>query len=265
MDIDIEAILEGSQRIKEMRVADAFEASDKPDWDDLDLRPTLLLLRGGREVATLFCRDRNHALRGVRHSVPAFGADGIAFIMDAFMAKRKWFTDRKRGPKPNELGRMLRERGRDDLVTEGMNVVWADRTGLVRSVSIDFALDFATKAITWGELDHVEEDENFQLKGAIPDEMRNAFDLEQHLVTLRSLGLNPADFNLTDEQARLEADIATARVMVRLGFLVRLACYSEEDGARVRESIESDQNLGYYSIGPDGETKHRPAMNPLDN
>jgi hypothetical protein len=263
--VDIEAILEGAQRIKEMRVADAFEASDRPDWDDLDLRPTLLLLRAGVEVATLFCRDRNHALRGVRHSVPAFGADGIAFIMDAFMAKPKWFTDRKRSPKPNELERVLRGKGRDDLVTEGMNVVWADRTGLVRSVSIDFELDFAAKTITWGELGHMDEDEDRRISGAIPDEMRRSFDLEQHMVTLRSLGIKPEDFDLTDEQARLEADIATARVLVRLGYLVRLACYSEEAGARVQECIEKDVNLGYYSIRPDGETKQRSAMNPRDN
>lgn len=263
--VEIEAILEGAQRIKEMRVADAFQASDQPTWDDLDLRPTLLLLRGGLEVATLFCRDRNHALRGVRHSVPAFGADGLAFIMDAFMAKRKWFTDRKRGPKLGELERVLRDKGRTDLVTEGMNVVWADRTGLVRSVSIDFEIDFAGKRVVWGELGHMEEDDEYRIMGAIPDAMRKSFDLEQHMVTLRSLGVNPADFDLTDEQARVEADIATARVLVRLGFLVRLACYSEEAGARVQECIERDERLGYYSIRPDGETKHRPAMNPLDN
>lgn len=263
--VEIEAILEGAQRIKEMMVADAFAASDHPAWDDLDLRPTLLLLRAGVEVATLFCRDRDHALRGLRLSVPAFGADGVAFIMDAFMAKKKWFTDRKRAPKPNELGKVLREKGRDDLVTEGMNVLWADRTGLVRSVSIDFELDFATKAITWGELGHMDEDEHYRIVGAIPDTMREAFDLEQHLVTLRALGLKPEDFDLTDEQARLEADIATARVLVRCGYVVRLACYSEEAGARVQECMERDDHLGYYSIRPDGETKYRPAMNPLNN
>lgn len=265
MDVDIEAILQGAQRFKEMRVADAFEVDEHPSWDDLDLRPSLMLWRAGGEVASMICRDRDHALRGARHAVPAFGADGLAFIMDAFMAKPKWFTDRKRSPKPDELGRVLREKGRDDLVTESLNVVWVDRTGETRSVNIDFAIDFASKAVTWGELGHMYEDEHYSIAGGVPDGMRRAFQEEQHMVSLRSMGFHPADFDLTEEQARLEADIATTRVLVRMGYIVHLACRSEEAADRIRESLEHDGGVGYYMLGPDGEVESRSPFNPLDN
>jgi hypothetical protein len=255
--VDVEEVLRGARAVKERRVAEAF-VEDKPTWDDLDLRPTLVFWRAGREVATLHARDRDHALRGARHCVPSFGADAAAFIMDAFQAKQKWFTDRKRGPKPGELGRVLREKGRDDLVTESITVVYADRLGSCRGIGVPFEVDSRARAVVWGEIEEMVEDEYRRIGGAIPDTLRRSFDVEQHMVTLRSLGINPADFDLTDEEARLEADIACVRALARFGYVLKLACYSNADAERVQESLEADSGLGYYGIGPNGPVGNFP-------
>lgn len=252
MEADIQRALHGVKAVKVRRVADAFAQSDKPDWDDLDVRPSVVFWRAGREVATIHARHRDHAVRAARHGVPAFGADSAAFLMDAFNAKPKWFRDRRRAPKPGELGRVLRDKGRSDLVTESLTVVWADRLGTCSGVTLDFELDFEAKDIRWGEPGEMFEDEDRRITGIIPDGLRTAFDLEQHMVTLRSLGLDPADFHLTDQQARIEGDIAIVRTMVRFGYIIRLACHSAEDAERAQESFEDDKAMGYYAIGPHG-------------
>lgn len=248
----MERVLDGVKAVKSRRVADAFAKADKPDWDDLDLRPSLVFWRAGKEVATIHTLNRDHAVRAARHGVPAFGADSAAFLMDAFNAKAKWFRDRKRPPKPRELGRVLRDKGRSDLVTEALTVVRADRLGTCSGLNLDFEIDFEAKDVRWGEPEEMLEDEDRRITGIIPDGLRTAFDLEQHLVTLRSLGIDPADFDLTDEEARLEADIAVVRAMVRFGYIIRLACHSSSDAERAQECFESDEGLGYYEIGPDG-------------
>ncbi len=252
MSLDIEEVLRGARAVKEMKVADAFSESAKPSWGALDLRPSLVLWRAGREVVTIHTRNRDHALRAARSGVPNYGADELAMVMDTFMAKPKWFTDRNRSPKPDELGRQLRERGRNDLVTEAMLVVWVNRLGVCVGVTLPFEIDVAGQALSWGEREHMDENEHVRIAGLIPDELRASFEIEQAMVTLRSAGLDPVDFNLTEEQARLEADIANARAMARLGYFVRLASYTRADAARIKECLDADGQVGYYRVGPDG-------------
>lgn len=262
--MDVESIIEGAKTLKELRVADAFAEGAPWPSEAYDTPPTVVFWRAGREVARTVSHQVNPeaAFRAVRFGVPAYGADVVVMVTDAHLATQKWFRDRKRSPKPGELQRVF-HKGRTDLVKEGLSIVWAERhLGYSHFRSCLYSVDREAGKVIWGDPeggDDLDTDKaDVKMMGRVPDTLAASFEDEQMMVQLYGWGLRPQDFDLTDAQARLHADIAATRILLRQRVAVMLACYSEEEAAIVRRSMDFDDGVDYIGFNPHtGEEIHK--------
>jgi len=245
----VEQVLDAAKALKEQRVAD----TDIP-VEGLDIPPSVVFWREGREVAKVWCKavDRDMALDVAHVGVGGFAADVVLMVSDTFSAKRKWMDDRKRGPKPGELQRVF-DKGRTDLVGEGLAAIWVTRIGETYAKIISYELDRKKRTLTWQD-DH-ELLAGKEVQGWVPEQLRAAFEHGDMMVEVtNTTGLAPEDFGLDYRQARLHVDIVVSREIVARGHLVGMPAYTDDDAAVVLRSMEVE-GISYYAITPDGDER----------
>lgn len=242
--------LDEARWLLEQRVADPDVAAA-----DLGVGPTLGLRRAGRVIAHVLVNgNRDEALAAARVAVGGFGADSVVMVMDMYRATEKWWTEINRKPGPGEFQRVF-EAGRTDLVGESLFAVTVDRLGNAEGRSLPYELDRSTRTLTWGQDSVVEEPD-----GLVVRSLRASFDLGDPMLAMQDLGPSPEAYGLTDQEARVHADVAVTRLLLAMGHGVFLIPATLEDLTLVTSSFDGDESVSFYAKAGDSYQRQGPAF-----
>lgn len=225
-----EEAIETAKRVKEMAVAES---------DDGDLCPSVVCVRAGNPVARVMLNGNSERfIQGTAIAAPAFGADMVILITDAYQSTEKYARERGEA-KPGQLSRLW-EQGRKDLVTETLSVCWGNREGEVWATACPYVRTGST--VEWKEQTPLLGGK--ELGGFIPDGIRKIVgriwedDVESQL---EYLGI-PELLDLGPVEARAHADAAAAKFLAAKGLPTLLMAFDDTSADVFKRSFGIEES-----------------------